>query len=124
MGVPQGTILGLLLFILYNKDLLLDMPENEIVSYADDTVVISIAKTWHEVESKMNDILQKTSKWLALNKLSLNADKTVYMEFGSQCDSTPKKFKHQYNWDKNKKSRKYQKPQPIYWPVASSNLIY
>ena len=38
----------------------------------------------------MNDILRKISKWLALNKLSLNTDKRVYMEFGSQCDSTPK----------------------------------
>ena len=33
---------------------------------------------------------KKISKWLALNKLSLNTDKTVYMEFGSQCDNTPK----------------------------------
>ena len=66
------------------------MPENEIVSYADDTAVISTAKTWHEVESKINDILRKISQWLALNKLSLNMDKTVYMEFCSQCDSTPK----------------------------------
>ena len=48
--VPQGTILGPLLFILYINDLLLDMPENAIVSYADDTSVISTAKTWHEVE--------------------------------------------------------------------------
>ena len=50
MGVPQGTILGPLLFILYINDLLLDLPENAIVSYADDTAVISTAKTWHKVE--------------------------------------------------------------------------
>ena len=50
MGVPQGTILRPLLFILYINDLLLDIPENTIVSYADDTAVISTAKTWHELE--------------------------------------------------------------------------
>ena len=38
----------------------------------------------------MNNFLRKISKWLALNKVSLNTDKTVYMEFGSQCDSTLK----------------------------------
>ena len=58
-GVPQGTILGPLLFILYINDLLLDMPENTIVSYADDTAVITTAKTWHEVELKINDFFQK-----------------------------------------------------------------
>ena len=38
----------------------------------------------------MNETLHKISTWLALNMLSLNTDKTVYMEFGNQVDSTPK----------------------------------
>ena len=56
----------------------------------DDTAVIMTAKTWKEVETKMNETLHKISTWLALNMLSLNTDKTVYMEFGNQVDSTPK----------------------------------
>ena len=90
MGVPQGTILGPLLFLLYINDLLLDIPEDEIVSYADDTVVVTSAKTWKEVEIKMNETLPKISTWLALNKLLLSTDKTVYIEFGNQVGSTPK----------------------------------
>ena len=52
---------------------------------------------------------EKKSKWLALNKLSLNTDKTVYMEFGSQCGSTPKNLNININWIKNKRveSTKY-----------------
>ena len=87
IGVPQGTMLRLLLFLLYINDLLLDIPEDSIVSYADDTAVVT---SWIEVETKMNETLHKISTWLAYNKLSLNTDKTVYIEFGNQVDSTTK----------------------------------
>ena len=60
------------------------------VSYADDTAVVTSAKTWKEVETKMNETLHKISTWLAHNKLSLNTDKTVYIEFWNQADSTSK----------------------------------
>ena len=85
------------------------MQENIIISYADDTAVISTAKTCHEVESTMNDLLRKISKWLALNKLSSNTDKTMYMEFGSQCNSTPRNLNININGIKIKRveSTKY-----------------
>ena len=70
--------------------MLRDIPEDTIVSYADDTAVIKTTNTWKEVETKMNETLHKISTWLALKKLSLNTDKTVYMEFVNQVDSTPK----------------------------------
>ena len=66
------------------------IPEDSIVAYPDDTAIVTTAKTWKEVETKMNETLHILSTWLSLNKLSLNTDKTVYIEFCNQVNSTPK----------------------------------
>lgn len=88
-GVPQGTILGPLLFIVYINDLLSLVPENCIVSYADDTVILSSDTTWQKTEEKMNKYLLEVNNWIALNELSLNATKTVYMAYGIYKNSVP-----------------------------------
>lgn len=89
VGVPQGTILGPLLFIIYINDLLNVLPDNAISSYADDTIVISLGETWEETQLSMNLYLKKVSEWLISNQLSLNIAKTVFIAFGLQSDSVP-----------------------------------
>jgi hypothetical protein len=82
-GVPQGSSLGPLLFLLYINDFYLCLSETSCGHFADDTFIIYNSKKSKTIETVINTELKAVIKWLRLNKLSLNASKTELIFFHS-----------------------------------------
>jgi hypothetical protein len=88
-GVPQGTVLGPLLFLIYINDLCSLQIDGKITTFADDTVIQFSAKSWTETYSKAESEMRKVSLWLNSNLLALNKEKTVYCTFSPRINSQP-----------------------------------
>ena len=80
-GVPQGSILGPLLFIMYINDICQVSETMSLILFADDTNLFMKDKCLDTLANRMTEELDKIQDWLNCNKLSLNVLKTNFMIF-------------------------------------------
>ena len=81
-GVPQGSNLGPILFLLYINDLPNSLKMSKPSMFADDTNLTWVGQSSSEIETKLNEELGNVHRWLTANKLTLNDEKTA-----SSCSS-------------------------------------
>ena len=83
-GVPQGSVLGPLLFILYINDLNKACNTGNIRIFADDTTVFFKCISKNDITSKGTQIMTHLHNWFEANKLTLNSDKSNFIVFRSR----------------------------------------
>ena len=96
-GVPQGSVLGPLLFLIYKNDLHNAIKYSKVYHFADDTNLLKIAKSSKQLQKHLNLDLRFLYNWLLSNKISLNCAKTEIIMFNKPGHLDDFKFKIKIN---------------------------
>ena len=80
LGVPQGSVLGPLLFLIFINDLIFDFDENKnCILFADDTTIHTSGSNMESCVDSLSQEIEKLSTWCTYNRLQVNWDKTFMM---------------------------------------------
>ena len=82
VGVPQGSILGPLLFAIYINDLPKVLRNTKVTLFADDTALYCSSQSARNLQTMLNQDLDRLAQWLYEHKLTLNVSKSKFMLIG------------------------------------------
>ena len=99
-GVPQGSVLGPLLFIIFIIDLHVSITYSKDHHFADDTSLLLIIKSLKQINKLMNHDLSLLVQWLRSSKISLNASKTEILIFRPKGKSITKRLNFKISGEK------------------------
>jgi hypothetical protein len=82
-GVPQGSVLGPILFLIYVNDIAESVQNGKVRLFADDTNLFFSNRSIDQLKTAANNSLTQLNNWFSANKLSLNIDKTCFTVFSN-----------------------------------------
>ena len=79
-GVPQGSVLGPVLYLLYTNDLP-SLGNNTVATFADDTAILAVGKSNAESTVKLQSSIAQIENWTDNWRIKLNKNKSVHVDF-------------------------------------------